>query len=112
MVSRHRRVLEQASKSASLLIKSLGHTQCVLDTCFYYKYKNGQIDLMAVLYVDDIMIMSVDLECKKLVDRFGFIGIYCIYAHSDITLRFHQSDPEDTFTSISHFSCDVCLFFS
>ena len=40
----------------------------MLDTCLYYKYKGGQITLLAV-YVDDIMIASADLEYIKEIKK-------------------------------------------
>ena len=75
-------------------IKSLGFTQCVLDTCLYYKYKDGRIALLAV-YVDDIMIASADVEYikeikKQFCKKFDMTDIY-----GRVASFFEYQDHED-----------------
>ena len=51
----------QWNRHIDKFIKSMQFRSCVLDTCLYYRWHQGKLTLL-LLYVDDIIIASVDFE--------------------------------------------------
>ena len=58
----------QWNKHIDKFIKSLHFTACILDTCLYMRWSNGQLHLL-LIYVDDIIIASADLTYLESVKR-------------------------------------------
>jgi hypothetical protein len=55
-------------KNLNSHIKSMGFKQCVLDSCLYYRWQNGELCLITI-YVDDILVACANIETVRAVKK-------------------------------------------